>query len=99
MNWNNRSRKRAQELGISPTPSKSNFKQPSKDDSTLNRAPSSDLKAEPVKQLKYKNLFEAAQANDVEEAKALRKKGLGINGVDVNGWSCKYLNDRSLLIS
>jgi len=40
--------------------------------------------------IQSKNLFEAAERNSVSDAIELRKKGMGINGVDSNGWSALH---------
>lgn len=38
----------------------------------------------------YQNLFDAAANGDIYTARALRKKGLGINARDNEGWSALH---------
>ncbi len=67
-------------LGTKGTPAKSNSNTISVATGQIYKAPD----------LTCTDLFDAARKGDVNQAQLLRKKGMGINGIDSNGWSALH---------
>jgi ankyrin repeat protein len=58
--------------------------------STISAATGQSLRPPDPNPLTCSDLFEAARRGEVTQAQLLRKKGLGINGIDKNGWSALH---------
>lgn len=66
------------------------LKDPISKSTSISVARGQSIKAELDTVITCTDLFDAAKKGEVQQAVALRKKGMGINGVDANGWTALH---------